>query len=57
MINASGFKVWPAEVEALMFRHPAGALQGLTAHQGRAAVACRVTIRRDLLVQSPDTVT
>jgi fatty-acyl-CoA synthase len=23
MINASGYKVWPAEVEALMFRHPA----------------------------------
>jgi fatty-acyl-CoA synthase len=23
MINASGFKVWPAEVEALMFGHPA----------------------------------
>ena len=23
MINAAGFKVWPAEVEALMFRHPA----------------------------------
>ena len=23
MINASGFKVWPAEVEALIFRHPA----------------------------------
>ena len=23
MSNASGFKVWPAEVEALMFRHPA----------------------------------
>ncbi|MEN9538114.1 MAG: hypothetical protein RLZZ126_349 [Pseudomonadota bacterium] len=23
MINSSGFKVWPAEVEALMFRHPA----------------------------------
>ena len=23
MINASGFKVWAAEVEALMFRHPA----------------------------------
>ena len=22
MINASGFKVWPAEVESLMFRHP-----------------------------------
>jgi len=23
MINASGFKVWPAEVEALMFKHEA----------------------------------
>lgn len=23
MINASGFKVWPAEVEALLLRHPA----------------------------------
>ena len=23
MINASGLKVWPAEVEALMYRHPA----------------------------------
>ena len=22
MINASGFKVWPAEVESLLFRHP-----------------------------------
>src|SRR5690606_33311576 len=23
MVNASGFKVWPAEVETLMYRHPA----------------------------------
>ena len=23
MINASGFKVWPAEVESMLFRHPA----------------------------------
>ena len=23
MINASGFKVWPSEVESLMYRHPA----------------------------------
>ena len=23
MINASGFKVWPAEVEAMLFKHPA----------------------------------
>src|ERR1700754_4193440 len=22
MINASGFKVWPAEVEALLYKHP-----------------------------------
>lgn len=22
MINASGYKIWPAEIEALMFRHP-----------------------------------
>jgi len=22
MINASGYKVWPAEVEAIMYRHP-----------------------------------
>jgi fatty-acyl-CoA synthase len=23
MINASGFKVWPAEIESLMYQHPA----------------------------------
>jgi fatty-acyl-CoA synthase len=23
MINASGFKVWPAEVESMMYQHPA----------------------------------
>ena len=23
MINATGFKVWPAEVEALLYKHPA----------------------------------
>lgn len=23
MINASGYKVWPSEVESLMYRHPA----------------------------------
>jgi fatty-acyl-CoA synthase len=23
MINAAGFKVWPAEVEALLYQHPA----------------------------------
>ena len=33
MINASGFKVWPAEVEGLMFRHPAV--------QEACVIACR----------------
>ena len=23
MINAAGFKVWPAEVEAMLYEHPA----------------------------------
>lgn len=23
MINASGFKVWPAEVESILYKHPA----------------------------------
>jgi len=23
MINAAGFKIWPAEVEAILYRHPA----------------------------------
>ncbi len=35
MINASGFKVWPAEVEALMFGHPA------------VQEACVISIRDD----------
>ncbi len=37
MINASGFKVWPAEVESLMFRHPA--------IQEACVIACRDTYR------------
>ncbi len=37
MINASGFKVWPAEVEALMFKHPA--------IQEACVIACKDTYR------------
>ena len=40
MINASGFKVWPAEVEALMYRHPA------------VAEACVIATRDDYRGQS-----
>lgn len=50
MINASGFKVWPAEVEALMFKHPAIAeacvISSLDAYRGetvKAVVVLRQT--------------
>ena len=43
MINASGFKVWPAEVEALMYRHPAVAeacvIATLDAYRGQSVKA------------------
>jgi fatty-acyl-CoA synthase len=43
MINASGFKVWPAEVEALMFKHPAIAeacvIAALDAYRGETVKA------------------
>jgi len=49
MINASGFKVWPAEVEALMFRHPAIAeacvISTLDAYRGESVKA--VVVLRD----------
>jgi fatty-acyl-CoA synthase len=50
MINASGFKVWPAEVEALMFQHPAIAeaciIASVDAYRGetvKAVVVLRTT--------------
>lgn len=43
MINASGFKVWPAEVEALLYRHPAihevCVIAVLDAHRGETVKA------------------
>ncbi len=46
MINASGFKVWPAEVEAMMLRHPAIAQVCIVAapdpRRGETVKACVV---------------
>jgi fatty-acyl-CoA synthase len=46
MINASGFKVWPAEVESLLFAHPdvqeACVIAGADAHRGETVKACIV---------------
>jgi len=43
MINASGFKVWPTEVEALMYQHPAVQeaciIGALDAHRGETVKA------------------
>ncbi len=48
MINVSGFKVWPAEVENMFYRHPAvkeiavyGAPDPLKGEQVRAAVVAK----------------
>lgn len=50
MINASGFKVWPAEIEAQMYRHPAiqeaCVIAAKDAHRGetvKAVVVLRAT--------------
>jgi fatty-acyl-CoA synthase len=46
MINASGYKVWPAEVESLMYNHPdiqeACVIGTLDAHRGETVKACVV---------------
>jgi long-chain acyl-CoA synthetase len=48
MVNVSGFKVWPAEVENVLYRHPAvqeaavyGAPDPLKGEQVRAAIVLR----------------
>ncbi|TDQ43178.1 long-chain fatty acid--CoA ligase [Tepidicella xavieri] len=52
MVNASGFKVWPAEVEALLYRHPAihevcviGARDPRRGETVKALVVCRPSYR------------
>ena len=48
MINASGYKVWPAEVEALMYQHPAVleacVIAARDAHRGET-VKCLVSLK------------
>ena len=48
MINASGYKVWPAEVEALMYQHPAiqeaCVIAARDPHRGET-VRCMVTLK------------
>jgi fatty-acyl-CoA synthase len=50
MINASGFKVWPAEVESLMYQHPAVqeacVIAARDAHRGETVKAI-VVLRED----------
>jgi len=50
MINASGYKVWPAEVEALMYKHPAiheaCVIAARDAHRGETVKAL-VVLRAD----------
>jgi fatty-acyl-CoA synthase len=59
MINASGFKVWPAEVEALMFRHPAiaeacviGTLDAYRGESVKAVVVLRAEARGQVSEQA-----
>ena len=40
MINASGFKVWPSEVETLMYQHP-GNPRSVCHWQSRTRIAAR----------------
>lgn len=51
MINASGFKVWPAEIEGLLFKHPAVAeacVIGISdAYRGESVKAV-IVLRQDL---------
>jgi fatty-acyl-CoA synthase len=50
MINAAGFKVWPAEIEALMYQHPAiqeaCVISAADAHRGETVKAV-VVLRPD----------
>ncbi len=57
MINASGYKVWPAEVEAMMFKHPAIAeaciISAPDAYRGETVQAV-VVLRQDAQVTEAD---
>jgi fatty-acyl-CoA synthase len=62
MINASGFKVWPAEVESLMYQHPAiqeaCVIAAKDAHRGETVKAvivlkqsCRGTVSEHEIIE------
>ncbi|MGA1519819.1 MAG: long-chain-fatty-acid--CoA ligase [Burkholderiaceae bacterium] len=57
MINASGYKVWPAEVEAMMFQHPAIAeaciISAPDAYRGETVQAV-VVLRQDAQATADD---
>jgi fatty-acyl-CoA synthase len=50
MINAAGFKVWPAEVEAMLYAHPAiqeaCVIGARDAYRGETVKAC-IVLRKD----------
>ncbi|WP_084170074.1 long-chain fatty acid--CoA ligase [Paraburkholderia ferrariae] len=58
MINASGYKIWPAEVEALMYRHPAikevCVIGTQDARRGETVKACVVLDPRQVGAVSED---
>ena len=57
MINASGYKVWPAEVESMMYRHPAIAeccvIAARDAYRGETVKAV-VVLRPDMQASADD---
>lgn len=49
MINRSGLKIWPAEVEQLLYRHPAvkeAAVYGIPDEHGNEAVAAAIVLKQ-----------
>ena len=54
MINASGYKIWPAEVEMLLYKHPAVQeaciIAARDAYRGETVKAC-IVLRREALGQ------
>jgi long-chain acyl-CoA synthetase len=59
MINASGFKVWPREVEDVLYRHPAvreAAVVGIADPYRGEDVAAAVSVRADTEITDEDLV-
>ncbi|MBS2970085.1 AMP-binding protein [Metabacillus sp. KIGAM252] len=57
MINASGFKVWPAEVESLLYKHPAvqqACVVGIPDERRGETVKAFVVLAQDRLDTAPE---